>query len=173
MNDLLLLSTLLAGPQHGYALKKQVGLISGQGQMHNNLVYPLLRRFVKNSWVTKRQAAGKRGQIREVYALSAKGKRELLRRLAEFTEKEALSESAFHLRVGLFAFLDSNTQEAILAERDRWLALRQEKLANLQAAIDLGKWGGAVVAFRRQQIAAERHWISKLKRRLHPNESHK
>ena len=44
MNDLLLLAMLLEGPQHGYALKKKVPLITGHGEMHNNLVYPLLKR---------------------------------------------------------------------------------------------------------------------------------
>jgi len=81
MNDLLLLATLLGGPQHGYALKKQVGLITGQREMHNNLVYPLLRGFGQNGWISKRTAAGQRGQTREVYALTTKGKQELLRRL--------------------------------------------------------------------------------------------
>src|ERR1700733_14031403 len=88
MNDLLLLATLLAGPRHGYALKKQVGLITGRRAMHNNLVYPLLRRFVENSWVSKRRAAGQRGQTREVYALTGKGQRELRRRLSAFPENE-------------------------------------------------------------------------------------
>jgi len=56
MNDLVLLAALLPGPQHGYALKKQVGMISGKPEMHNNLVYPLLHRFVQNGWVSKREA---------------------------------------------------------------------------------------------------------------------
>src|SRR5262249_3161399 len=102
MNDLLLLAALLAGPQHGYALKKQVGLFAGKRELHNNLVYPLLGRFVRHGWVSKRQAAGQRGQTRELYALTAKGKSELLRRLATCTEKEAGNEHEFHLRVGLF-----------------------------------------------------------------------
>ena len=33
MNDLLLLSTLLAGPKHGYALKKQIALIQADTKM--------------------------------------------------------------------------------------------------------------------------------------------
>jgi DNA-binding PadR family transcriptional regulator len=42
----MILALLLEAPQHGYALKKRAGLISGSADMHNNLVYPLLRRFV-------------------------------------------------------------------------------------------------------------------------------
>jgi DNA-binding PadR family transcriptional regulator len=166
MNDLLLLATLLGGPMHGYALKKQAGLIVGQAEMHNNLVYPLLRRFVDNCWVSKRAAAGKRGQTREVYALTPKGKRELLRRLSAFTEKEAGSEGEFNLRVGLFFALDRGAREQILRERERWLAAREERLANLTQSIDVGVWGGKVVRFLRERVKAERKWIGDLERGL-------
>jgi DNA-binding PadR family transcriptional regulator len=166
MNDLLLLATLLGGPTHGYALKKQAGLIVGQAEMHNNLVYPLLRRFVDNGWVSKRAAAGKRGQTREVYELTPKGKRELLRRLSEFTEKEAGSEGEFNLRVGLFFALDRGSREQILRERERWLAAREERLANLTERIDVGVWGGKVVRFLRERVKAERKWIADLERGL-------
>jgi DNA-binding PadR family transcriptional regulator len=165
MNDLLLLANLLDGPKHGYALKKQVGLISGQEEMHNNLVYPLLRRFVDSGWVSKRRGAGERGQTREIYSLTSKGKQELLRRLSEVTSKEMTSENAFHLRVGLFAVLDAATRGRILTERDRWLGAREERLARVEAAMDLGPWGGEVVRFRREQIRSERKWVAGLKRR--------
>lgn len=166
MNDLLLLATLLGGPQHGYALKKQVGLITGQGEMHNNLVYPLLRRFGENGWISKRTAAGQRGQTREVYALTNKGKQELLRRLGQFTNKEAASESAFRLRVGLFSVLDSDTQNRIVTERDLWLAARELHLASLAAAVNLGVWGSEVVRFFREETRRERRWIASLKRKI-------
>src|SRR5450432_2283478 len=104
MNDLILLAAFLSGPQHGYALKKQVGLISGKPQMHNNLVYPLLRRFVESGWVSKRQAQGQRGQTRELYSLTAKGRQELLRRLGEFTEKQAGSPRNFTSALASFRY---------------------------------------------------------------------
>src|SRR5579863_9509880 len=114
MNDLLLLAALLPGPRHGYALKQQVGLLTGKAAMHNNLVYPLLRRFVENGWVRQRKAEGERGQTREVYTLTAKGKEELLRRLADYGGEEAASENGFRLRVGLFDSLNTETRQRIL-----------------------------------------------------------
>jgi DNA-binding PadR family transcriptional regulator len=173
MNDLLLLATLLGGPQHGYALKKQVGLITGQREMHNNLVYPLLRRFGENGWISKRSAAGQRGQTREVYALTSKGKQELLRRLGQFTNKEAASESAFRLRVGLFGVLDSDTQKRIVAERDLWLAAREQRLERLAAAVNLGVWGNEVARFFREETRRERRWIASLKRKIERQASRK
>jgi len=162
----MLLANLLGGPKHGYALKKQVGLLSGQSEMHNNLVYPLLRRFVKSGWVSQRKGPGERGQTREIYTLTKKGRQELLRRLRHFTSKEAASENAFHLRVGLFGLLDLVDRGRILGARDEWLAAREQRLARISGALDTGPWGGEVVHFLRDQIRSERKWISRLKRKL-------
>jgi DNA-binding PadR family transcriptional regulator len=166
MNDLIILAALLPGPTHGYALKKQVGLITGQRAMHNNLVYPLLRRFVENAWVSKRQSAGQRGQTREVYALTAKGHRELLRRLREYPDSEVANDNAFRLRVGMFALLDAETRRRILASRDAFLALRQQRLVQISALTEADSWGREVVRFFGDQARAERTWIASLARKF-------
>jgi DNA-binding PadR family transcriptional regulator len=168
MNDLILLAALMQGPQHGYALKKLAGFMAGHGDMHNNLVYPLLRRFVENSWVTKRITGGERGQKRDLYTLTSKGKLALLQRLSHFTEKESASENEFRVRVGLFPLLEPPAREAILSGRDRWLAGRQERLAGIQSAMaemNADAWGHSVVRFYLSQIRAERKWIAEMARR--------
>src|SRR5258708_2882309 len=138
MNDLIVLANLLDAPKHGYALKKQVGLLSGKGEMHNNLVYPLLRRFVESGWVSKRKGPGERGQTRDIYALTNKGRQQLIQRLSHSADKEMTSENGFRLRVGLFSVLDGDTRSRILSERDQWLASREKHLARLSGALDLG-----------------------------------
>src|SRR5258706_3436419 len=135
MNDLMLLAALMEGPQHGYAVKNLAGFMTGHQDMHTSLVYPLLRRFVENSWVTKRTTAGERGQKRDLYTLTSKGKLALLQRLSRFTEKEASSENEFRVRVGLFSMLERQAREHILAERDRWLDTRQERLEKIPTAM--------------------------------------
>lgn len=164
MNDLLLLAHLLGGPLHGYALKKQVGLLSGNPAMHNNLVYPLLRRFVARGWVKQKETPGERGQTRVVYALTPPGREELLRRLSEFGEADARSPEAFELRVGLFGFLDSAVRERILGARKSFLEARDEKFARMQQEAELGRYGGDVVRFLRKQTRAELGWIEHLLR---------
>src|SRR5574337_2170086 len=102
MNDLIILALLFDGPKHGYQLKREAGFILGQGEMHNNLIYPLLRRFTTQGWVTRKAVPGERGQTRQQYALTAKGRKQLLERLAEYSGQEVLSPSAFTARVGMF-----------------------------------------------------------------------
>jgi hypothetical protein len=62
MTDLVLLSALLGGPAYGYALKRTAGLIFGNGVLHNNVVYPLLKKFVASGWVEQTTVPGDRGQ---------------------------------------------------------------------------------------------------------------
>jgi DNA-binding PadR family transcriptional regulator len=164
MNDLLLLSLILAGPQHGYALKKRAGLITGQPDMHNNLVYPLLRRFVQKGWVRKKTVAGKRGQTRQVYSLTPLGRRELIRQLSEFEAAEARSPDAFHLRVGLFELLASEVRGQILEKRRVHLEKNDERFALLQNQMELGRYGTEVVRFLRERTRAEISWIERLER---------
>lgn len=166
MNDLLLLATLLEGPKHGYALKKQIARITGHGEMHNNLVYPLLKRFVRNGWVSRRETPGERGQTRELYAITAKGRTEIRKRITEFPPKSAGSAEAFSLRVGLFEILEPAARTRILDERENWLRLRAANLRNLSLAIPTGLWGGEVVRFLHSQVQAERAWISKLRKKV-------
>ena len=69
-----MLSMMLGGPKYGYQLKREAGWIMGQA-LHNNLVYPSLRRFLEEGWVSKKAVPGERGQTRQQYVLSAEGRR--------------------------------------------------------------------------------------------------
>lgn len=163
MNDLLLLSMMLEGPKYGYQLKREAGLIMGQA-LHNNLVYPSLRRFLEEGWVSKKAVPGERGQTRQQYALSAEGRRHLFERLSEFGEDDASSEDSFHLRVGLFPALKPEVREKVLDLREEWLENRDKNLASLQANMELGKFGGETVRYMRKQIEVELEWIRHLRR---------
>jgi DNA-binding PadR family transcriptional regulator len=162
MNDLILLAILADGPQHGYALKKRAGLALGQPDMHNNLVYPLLRRFVSQKWATQRKTAGQRGQTRQVYSLTPSGRAALVNRLQQFDD--ASSAEAFRLRIGLFELLNPAAREEILTAREKYLESRDQRLALLQTGMDLGRCGSEVTKFMRQQNRAELSWISRLRR---------
>lgn len=163
MNDLIVLGMLLTGPQHGYRLKQQAGMIFGQGELHNNLVYPLLRRFVANKWVTKKTVPGERGQNRQQYAITALGRQALVDRIRSFSEQDARSEDEFRVRVGFFEMLSREDREKILEIREGRLRSRNQILSNLQKAMDLGVYAGEVVAFLREQTETELAWITRLR----------
>ncbi len=162
MNDLLILATLLDGPQHGYALKARAGLITGQPNLHNNLVYPLLRRFVANGWVTQRQSPGERGQTRQVYSLTAKGRSALVERLQRFGVKESRAADEFRMRIGFFSLLSAADRDRILSARRFYLESRRQNLETLQTRMELGRYGEEVVRFLCAEIRAELNWIKHL-----------
>jgi DNA-binding PadR family transcriptional regulator len=168
MNDLILLAALFDGPKHGWALKKLAGFLTGAGDMHNNLVYPLMKKFVAEGWVRRQSEPGERGQTRGVYSLTPRGKQELQRRLESFDEKQAGSGPEFRVRVGLFSLVSRETRAHILAERDGWLASRERHFNNIRSNLDaMGapEWGYDVVAFLLEEVRGERKWIKSLTRK--------
>lgn len=169
MIDLIILANLVDGPKHGYALKKQAGIVLAHSELHNNLVYPLLRRFTSQGWVTKKSAPGERGQTRLQYALTAAGRRALLERLNTFDEKQAQTGEEFLLRVGLFELLEPAARQRILDTRQQVLARREEHFEQLQE-MELGVYGGEVVGFLSRQVREELAWLRRL-RRLAANQS--
>jgi DNA-binding PadR family transcriptional regulator len=169
MIDLIILANLADGPKHGYALKKKAGLAFAHSELHNNLVYPLLRRFTSQGWVRKKSAPGERGQTRQQYALTAAGRRALLERLNAFGEKEAQSTEEFLLRIGLFELLEPAARQHILDAREQVLTRREEHFTRLQQ-LELGLYGGEVVGFLRQRVKDELAWLRRL-RRLAANDS--
>lgn len=164
MTDLIILAMMLAGSKHGYQLKQEAGLILGQKALHNNLVYPLLRRFLKEGWVSKKTVPGERGQTRQQYSLTAEGRRVLIERLSHFTETEAASENEFRTRVGLFALLTHESRENILSLREGYLQRLDQQLATLQANMELGKYGGEAVSHLRERIELDLKWVQHLRR---------
>jgi len=164
MNDLLLLALMLDEPKYGYQLKREAGWMMGQEALHNNTVYPMLRRFLDEGWVSKKAVPGERGQTRQQYVLTADGRRMFFERINSFGDADASSPEAFYLRLGIFADLAPGSRETILSGREAYLERRDHTLAALQKKMDLGKYGGEIVRYMRKQIEMEREWIRHLRR---------
>lgn len=171
MIDLIILATLFDGPKHGYQLKREAGFILGQDNLHNNLIYPLLKRFTGEGWVTKKATPGERGQTRQQYAITALGKKTLIHRLNKFEGTEAKSFEAFIVRAGMFELLQATDRDRILAAREAHLQERTQGLITLQGKVDLGLYGGEVVSFVKQRIQFELGWIRRLRRLAKTEES--
>ena len=164
MTDLIILSTLLAGPKHGYQLKHEAGIILGQSALHNNLVYPLLRRFMEAKWVSRKTVPGERGQTRHLYAITAVGRKELLSKLSTFSEQEARSADEFRFRVGMFQMVDHESRIAILDSREKFLMTRMEKLKTVEANFSLHRYASEVTQQFRSETQSELDWIKRLRK---------
>lgn len=164
MTDLILLATLLPGPKHGYQLKHEAGLLLSQDVLHNNLVYPLLRRFTNHKWVSRKTVPGKRGQTRHLYAITALGRKELLARLSTFSEQDARSADGFRFRVGMFGSLEPQVRIRILEVREKFLRARAERLTAIQRNFELDRYSGEVTSQFRAETQSQLDWIAHLRR---------
>ena len=139
-------------------------MILGQETLHNNLVYPLLRRFVAKKWVNKKEVPGERGQTRQLYSLTALGRKELVSQLSTFTDQDARVSDQFRLRVGMFQILDPEARLRILDTRERFLNSRMEKLSAIEGNFALGRFSGEVTGRFIAESRNELDWIAHLRR---------
>ncbi len=147
MNDLVLLAALLRGPAYGYALKKTAGLIFGSSAMHNNVVYPSLKKFMRNGWVEQASVQGDRGQQRKQYRMTPSGRKYLFEQLGTFREREADDEGAFLFRIAFIGVLPKRKREGILGSRKSFLTSRAAQPRNCGKKPNLGRsalWPSAV-----------------------------
>ena len=162
MNDIIILSLLLEGPKHGYRLKQDAAMFAEQQQLHNNTIYPLLKRFLKSGWITQQEADGERGQTRLLYALTSTGKKILVDKVADFSDADVINPQAFRLRVGLFGLLDTPTRERILRLRDVYLAARLDRIRQIAKAHIVEGWAASTMNHVTKELQLERKWIAQL-----------
>jgi DNA-binding PadR family transcriptional regulator len=166
MNDLVLLGALLRGPVYGYALKQTAGRIFGTGTIHNNVIYPSLKKFMQNGWVEQATVQGDRGQQRKQYSLTPAGRTSLIEQLGAFGDQEAGDEGAFLLRVALFGVLPKRKREAIVAARKSHLISRAAELSELRKETKPRSFGAAALERVQFRVKDELRWIHQIEGQL-------
>jgi DNA-binding PadR family transcriptional regulator len=164
MTDLVLLTALLGGPAYGYALKRTAGLIFGNGVLHNNLVYPLLKRFVQSGWVEQSSVPGDRGPQRKQYRITPAGRKYLLEQIAIFGEREARDDGAFLFRVAMFDLLPEEKRREIIAARKAFLTARVKELSELEETGKPKSFNAVVLNRFHALVKGELEWIARLER---------
>jgi len=85
--DMLILRTLLWGPQHGYAVGQTIrAQSSGVLQAEAGSLYPALQRLAKKGWVTSKWGQTEANQRAKFYRLTPEGKKQLHREESRWTE---------------------------------------------------------------------------------------
>jgi PadR family transcriptional regulator PadR len=76
--DLLILQTLLWGPQHGYGISQVIRSNSGEVlQVDTGSLYPALHRLHRQGWISSEWRVSENNQRVKVYRLTAMGRRQL------------------------------------------------------------------------------------------------
>ena len=161
--EILILRRLRGGPAHGYELRKRVEETTGF-VLHNNSLYPALKRFEEAGAVTKAAEPQEGRPPRLVYTLTDTGRELLHDMLADLPPEQAGDEVEFLARVGQFSLLDPSERAGVLAARA--LAVRA-RLTHYQAQRQLAvahgqRWGALVTDELIRRHEGELAWLAQL-----------
>src|SRR5579872_7158276 len=161
--EILILRRLRSGPAHGYELRKRVEQTTGV-VLHNNSLYPALKRFEEAGAVTKTAQPQDGRPPRLVYTLTEVGHELLHDLLADLPPDQAADESEFLARLGQFSLLSSAERAVVLAARTRAV---QTQLAHYKAMGDLAaehgeRWGALATAELIRRHSRELAWLAEL-----------
>ena len=83
--DLLILETLVAGPQHGYGIAQRLKQLSDEVlQVGESSLYPALQRLLLKGWAKADWGASENNRRARYYTLTAAGRRQLAAERDEF-----------------------------------------------------------------------------------------
>jgi DNA-binding PadR family transcriptional regulator len=161
--EILILRRLRSGPAHGYELRKRVEETTGV-VLHNNSLYPALKRFEEAGAVTKTAQPQDGRPPRLVYTLTEVGHELLHDMLADLPPEQAADQGEFLARLGQFSLLNSSERAVVLAARTRAV---QAQLAHLKTMLDLATergetWGALVTAELIRRHEHELAWLADL-----------
>lgn len=161
--EILILRRLRSGPAHGYELRKRVEETTGV-VLHNNSLYPALKRFEEAGAVTKTAQPQDGRPPRLVYTLTEVGHDLLHDMLADLPPDQAADQGEFLARLGQFSLLNSSERDVVLAARTRAV---QAQLAHLRTMLDLAtqrreRWGALVTAELIRRHEHELAWLAEL-----------
>jgi DNA-binding PadR family transcriptional regulator len=161
--EILILRRLRSGPAHGYELRKRVELTTGF-VLHNNSLYPALRRFEEAGAVTKTAEPQQSRPPRLVYTLTEVGYELLHDMLADLPADQAADDSEFLARLGQFSLITPAERAAVLDARTRAV---HQMLAHTETMHDLAvasgeRWGALVTTELLARYTRELAWLTEL-----------
>ena len=161
--EILILRRLRSGPAHGYELRKRVEQTTGF-VLHNNSLYPALRRFEEAGAVTKTAEPQQGRPPRLVYTLTEVGHELLHDMLADLPAEQAADDSEFLARLGQFSLINSAERAMVLGARTSAV---HELLAHTQTMRDLAvasgeRWGALVTTELIARYTRELAWLAEL-----------
>lgn len=161
--EILVLRHLSARPAHGYELRKRVERTAAV-TLHNNSLYPALKRFEEAGAVTRTAEPSESGRPpRQVYTLTPVGRELLHDMLADLPPDAARDDTEFLARLGQFSLLSAPERLAVLDAR---LAALNDALHHFEEMHSLAgddPWAEAVTAELIGRTQTERAWIAELR----------
>src|SRR5580658_3368200 len=130
--EILILRHLRGGPAHGYELRKRVEETTGV-TLHNNSLYPALKRFEEAGAVTKTAQSQPGRPARLSYTLTDTGHELLHDLIADFPADQAADDGEFVARLGQFSLITTSERAVVLATRQAAVSNRLAHYRTMRA----------------------------------------
>jgi len=167
VNEVVVLTLLLAEPKHGYRLLEEADRLIGPDETFDTKrLYTTLRRLeLQGAIAASPEPSPRRGAPqRKVYRITPQGQ-EILRRLVA-DPANALDRRRFFVSLSLWVFLDGEARRDLLQRRFAWLDEETRHMAAVAALPDHTPWSEAVAAFQLRQVVEERRWLQDLAKEM-------
>lgn len=115
---LAILGFLAEEPMHAYELRKRITDLTGHTRpLSDGAMYPAIKRAQDAGFVERNAESAGRGPTRQVLSLTASGREELLRRLAEPAEVEITDGGSFFTLLAFLGQLPDPADQARVLQR--------------------------------------------------------
>lgn len=161
--ELLILMQIEESPKYGYEIKKEIQNDLGYlTDVNHNMLYPTLRRFTEQGFVTKKinEQNGRPNQY--IYEITDAGRRKITDLIHAFSDKESKHQIEFLIRVSLFQRISKENQLRILNMRKKDLELLDTELIKWQKKHTDDTYRYEVLQLSIDQVRGEMSWIHKL-----------
>ena len=119
---ILVLSQLMNGPKHGYEIKKNINsLVSSTFTINNNVLYPMVQKFVNDKLATKKLEYQTDKPNKFVYYITEKGKQHFIELIRHLPDNMSHNLEEFLVRVSFFEYIDNADKQKILSVREKYL----------------------------------------------------
>ncbi len=118
MLELAILGFLHDAPLHGYELRKRITALTGHVKpVAESTLYPAIKRLEKAGLLARETRPGAGAAPRHVLTLTAEGRAELRRRLADPAEGDITDENRWFTLLSFLRHLDDPAGQAAVLER--------------------------------------------------------
>jgi len=132
--DICILSCLMKKPMYGYEIGKILKeSFSSCTRISNNTIYPILKKFQKRGYITRKQQTQEGRPDRFVYEITEAGKKGFIQGINSVTGSLASNRDEFFVRLSFFHLMTPNTRRKMLEDR---IAFIRESLDNVKLRED-------------------------------------
>ncbi|MFE4856272.1 PadR family transcriptional regulator [Streptomyces sp. NPDC056670] len=118
MLELAILGFLYEAPLHGYELRKRITALTGHVRpVGESTLYPAIKRLEKAGLLSRETQPGVAAAPRHTLTLTASGRRDLLRRLAEPDRLDITDENRWFTLLAFLRHLPGQAEQATVLRR--------------------------------------------------------